>query len=373
MRILVVIDDYFNQTNGLCISTQRFVKEFRRQGQEVKILSTSIGGHADYSVKEWHIPLFAGIIAREGFHMAWPDRQQIRRAVAWAQIVLIETPFPLSWQSASLARKENKPVIGTFHLYPGNITESLHINYHFCNAFFMNFFRQISFRRCTALQCPTQRVKARLERYRFKPYLYVNTNGIPLEFINNPHKDYVDHPFNILCVGRFSVEKHQEVLLKAINYCQHRQQMHLILAGQGPLVKKYRKLGQDLPLPPVMKLFAPDDLRRVMTKADLVVHCADVEIEGMACMEAFAAGCVPVIADSPLSSTVTYALSQNNRFPAGDAHVLAQRLDYWYTHPQELKISQHRYRKFAGSLTVSRSAKRQLNVMRSLLKEQAKA
>ena len=33
--------------------------------------------------------------------------------------------------------------------------------------------------------------------------------------------------------------------------------------------------------------------------SDLYVHAADVEIEAMSCMEAFAGGLVPVIANSP--------------------------------------------------------------------------
>ena len=74
-----------------------------------------------------------------------------------------------------------------------------------------------------------------------------------------------------------------------------------------------------------------------MSQIDLVVHCADVEIEGMACMEAFASGYVPVIANSPLSSTVSYALSENNRFPAGDSEASAKKIDYWFKHPLELK------------------------------------
>ena len=51
-----------------------------------------------------------------------------------------------------------------------------------------------------------------------------------------------------------------------------------------------------------------------MDQSNIVVHCANVEVEGMACMEAFATGCVPIIAQSPLSSTSSYALSPNNLF-----------------------------------------------------------
>ena len=53
MRILIVIDDYFNQINGMCISTQRFVHEYKKMEQEVRVLST--GEKADYPVPELKI------------------------------------------------------------------------------------------------------------------------------------------------------------------------------------------------------------------------------------------------------------------------------------------------------------------------------
>lgn len=369
MRILIVIDDYFNKTNGMCISTQRFAKEFKKQEQQVKILSTSIGGYADYSVKEFIIPFFRKIIAKEGFHMAWPNQKTIHEAVKWADVVLIETPFPISWHSAKQAKKMHKPVIGTFHLYPGNITESLHINNKFWNNFFMYFFRNISFKNCTAIQCPTKKVKAVLRRYKFKPKLYVNTNGITPEFIENLHKDRVMDPLTILCIGRYSKEKHQEVLLKAMTKIKNPEKIKLILAGQGPLEKEYKKIAQTLPIKPVMRLYTPIELRRIMSETDLVVHCADVEVEGMACMEAFAAGCVPIIADSKLSSTVDYALTPNNRFAFGNNQELTKRIEYWRTHPLELKAIRERYRTYAKDLTVEQSAQRYLKEISKLIKE----
>lgn len=371
MKILVVLDDYFNQTNGMCISTQRFVKEFQKQKQDVRILSTSINGQADYSVPELIIPFFRHIIAKEGFHLAIPVKKQIHSAVNWADIVLIETPFPLSWISARYAKKEKKPVIATCHLYPGNITESLHINNHFWNYFFMGFFKHISYHNATAIQCPTAKVKNQLAENNFPQYLYVNSNGISDEFINNPHKEYVGHPFTILCIGRFSAEKHQEVLFQAMKRVKHISYMKLIFAGQGPLKKKYQKLAAELPIKPAMKFYQPNELRKLMTTADLVVHCADVEIEGMACMEAFAAGLVPVIANSKLSSTAGYALTKHNLFPAGDSRVLAEQIDYWYEHPKALKENRRQYRKLGQKLTVNKSAIRYLKIMQKLLKEKS--
>ena len=69
--------------------------------------------------------------------------------------------------------------------------------------------------------------------------------------------------------------------------------------------------------------------------ADLYVHTSDAEIEAMSCMEAFACGLVPVIADSPRSATPQFALDERSLFPAGDTDALAERIDWWIEHPAE--------------------------------------
>ncbi len=99
-----------------------------------------------------------------------------------------------------------------------------------------------------------------------------------------------------------------------------------------------------------------------MNQSSIVVHCANVEVEGMACMEAFATGCVPVIAESSLSSTSAYALSQKNRFPAGNSQILAKRIDYWITHPQDLKTMSANYQNYAKSLSIENSARKVLTM-----------
>ena len=65
MKILIVIDDYFNKSNGMSISTQRFVHEFKKMGQDVRILSSIAGGEPDYSLPIMTIPIFKNIIAKE--------------------------------------------------------------------------------------------------------------------------------------------------------------------------------------------------------------------------------------------------------------------------------------------------------------------
>ncbi len=79
MKILIVCGEYFNQSNGLSISTQRFVKEFVRLGEEVRVLSSDHGGVSDYSVPVMHIPLVDGIMDKQNYHFAKPDANVVDR------------------------------------------------------------------------------------------------------------------------------------------------------------------------------------------------------------------------------------------------------------------------------------------------------
>ena len=69
--------------------------------------------------------------------------------------------------------------------------------------------------------------------------------------------------------------------------------------------------------------------------ADLYVHASDAEIEAMSCMEAFACGRVPVIADSANSATPQFALDERSLFRTDDPADLARKIDYWIEHEDE--------------------------------------
>jgi len=83
MNILIVCGEYFNQSNGLSLSTQRFVEQFKRLGDEVRVLSSDHGGISEYSVPVMRVPLVDGIMDRQNYHFAKPVRQVIREALSW--------------------------------------------------------------------------------------------------------------------------------------------------------------------------------------------------------------------------------------------------------------------------------------------------
>lgn len=90
-------------------------------------------------------------------------------------------------------------------------------------------------------------------------------------------------------MGRYAGEKRQDELIDAWRQVPPRPEIQVILAGKGPLEKKYRRLAEKLPNPIVMEFYEPARLLEILHMADLYVHTSDAEIEAMSCMEAFAA------------------------------------------------------------------------------------
>lgn len=90
----------------------------------------------------------------------------------------------------------------------------------------------------------------------------------------------------------------------------------------------------------------------------------------MSCMEAFACGLVPVIADSPRSATPQFALDERSLFPAGDADALAEKIDWWMEHPREREEMGKRYGEHARQYALERSIEQTEEMFRMAIAEQ---
>lgn len=437
MKILIVINDYLNKSNGMCISTQRFVEQFRAAGHEVRIATNNRYGALDYPLDVVRIPVFSGIIEKEGFTFAHADVKVIRKAVAWADVVHVEDPFLVCRIAAIEARRAGKALTGTFHLYPENMTYAVGLGgFNLANRGFMHSFVAGVYNRCRFVQCPTSQVRDRLRCAGAKAELEVVSNGIAPEFIEAgrlrleregnaagealgtcagvrssaggageaqvaeglrrepgdarggvalgfaggfghiggsgneaPSFDGVGGmaaglaPLRVLSVGRLAVEKNQALLLEAVARARHGKEMRVVLAGKGPLEERLRRRAEDLGIAVDLGFREQDALRDLMCASDVYAHCADVEVEGMSCMEAFACGCVPLIGDAPLSSTKVFALTPHNLFRADDAGDLASRLDWMYENAGELRRLRSRYVEYAQTLSVRDCAAKVLDMM----------
>ena len=367
MKVLFVINNFYLKGNGLCASARRTVQYLKEAGVDVRVLSGKNkdpeGPQPEYPLEDLNLPFVHGLIEAQGYQFAQSDMETISRAVEWADLVHLEEPMVLEAKAAILARKSGKAVTGTYHLHPENLYASVGLDYSKpINWATLNLWRDLVFRYCSDIQCPTQNVMDRLKRHRFKARLHLISNGIiPDPVRSTAVRDPEDKSFRIVNIGRLSNEKDQMTLLRAASFSGHSRDLRLIFAGKGPEEEAYRRKADELVeegvlrYPPEFVFLDSRGLKDLARTADLFVHCAYIEVEGLSCLESLREGVVPLIAKGKYSATSQFALDNHSTFPAKNPKALARKIDWWIEHPERRKEMAPRYAALAAEYDIHKS------------------
>lgn len=386
MKILFVVNNIFCQGNGLDASARRTVQALRDAGEEVRVLSCENlndphGPQPEYRQKEFIFPIFQPIIKVQGYSFSKWTGPAIEEAVRWADVVHLEEPFFIEHAAMNWAKKLGKPLTATYHLHPENIFYSLGMgNWSFPNNTLLRYWVRVFLNNCRYVQCPTENVRERLSSFHVKAHCITLSNGlIPDRCIRpaTPPEDYDDEnrPLNVIYIGRLSGEKDQPTLLEAMRYSKYAKRIQLHFAGQGPNRKKYQRMAEKLhkegilKYKPTFEFLNRDQLRELAAHADLAVHCATIEVEGLSIMEAMQQAVVPVIAVGRCSGTSQFALDDRSRFPAKDPKALAERIDFWLAHPQERWETGFKYAESMEQYDIAKTAKRLVEMFEAAIQE----
>jgi glycosyltransferase involved in cell wall biosynthesis len=384
MKILFVIDTYYTNNNGTSISAQRFASELRKRGHEVRILTANDSGENDenlFSLRHFHMPIFQPLMNKHNFNFAkfWGKEslEVIHAAIEWADIVHNFLPFPLEAVAKRYAEKIGKPNTAAAHLQAESLTANIGLHrVAWVNHLFYKIFRKLLFDGVRHVHCPSQFMADEVKSHGFTGKMHPISNGIQPVFIEAGKRHIAGHRTEtydeykgkilIMMVGRLTREKQQALIIKAVPYSKYADRIQLIFAGRGPMQNSYEKLGQTLPLKPQFVYLKRDALIEMLSQSDLYVHAADMESEAISCIEAFATGLVPVIANSPLSATKQFALDERSLFKAGDAQALARAIDYWLDNTEERLRMEEVYAASAEKYSIDHS----IDLFEEMLKEE---
>lgn len=353
MKILFVIDDFATSNNGTSISGQRFVNELRRQGHEVRVMSTMGDGCAkvDYVLQERHIYPFDRLIHSYGFHFAKTDKQVMREAIGWCDIVHFMMPFGTTFFGKQIADQLGKPATVAFHIQPENVLSGANLGKvkWLVNATYA-LWRKAIYSRFRHIHCPSEFMRDTLIEHGYTGDIRAISNGIASDFAytKTPRTAFAQDAIVITMIGRLAHEKRQDLIIEAAKRSKYARRIQLVFAGNGPLKEDYIRQSKGLAHPIVFGYYTKAQLIDVLGQTDLYVHASDMESEAIACIEAFATGLVPVISDSRNSATKQFALDNRSLFAAGDAQSLADKIDYWLDHPNEKAVMEKAYAQHAN-------------------------
>ena len=348
MKILLVIDQFNDSNNGTTISAQRFAKGLEQHGHKVSVLTIGKNSNEIYGLKEIPLPIgISHIVKSQGMSFALPNQKVIEKSLKNIDLVHFYLPFILSRKVLKRVEELNIPHTAAFHMQPENITYTIKLGTNYlANASIYTFYRNVFYNRFKHIHCPSNFIAEELKKHGYTAKMHVISNGVDDCFKYNKcaKPENLKDKFVITMIGRYSNEKRQDVIIDAILKSKYSNKIQLFLVGKGPKEKYYKKLGSKLKNPPIMKFYTQAELLDLLSYTDLYIHSADAEIEAISCIEAFACGNVPVIANSKNSATPQFSLHENSLFIPGDSKDLARKIDFWIENPElkhemELKYS----------------------------------
>ncbi len=351
MVVTVVCDVLGAETNGTVVASRNLINSLKEKGHEVRVLCPEIElmGKEGYYVVPIHNfgkPL-NDYVKKVGGSLAKPDKRIIQQALKGADVVHVIVPLSLGLATAKIAHKMKIPITAGFHMQAENLTSHLKLDkLWLANYTVYKYIYKHLYRYCSAIHYPTDFIRGVFETNikKITPSCVISNgvhNYVKKREVEKPEK--FSDKIVILSTGRYGREKSQDTLIKAIALSKHKEKIQLILAGLGPKEKKYKKLSRKLPIQPIFKVFPREELIDTLNFCDLYVHPADVELEGIACLEAVACGKLTIVSDSKLSATKEFAIDNKCVFKKRDHKDLARVIDFWIDNPELKKEYEQKY------------------------------
>lgn len=360
MKILIVIDQYDNLSNGTTISAKRFVDGLRKDGNEVQILSTGKDEEDKFSLKTYKFPkIIDKYFKANEMVFARPDEEVMRNVFKDQDVIHFYMPFRLAKKGVKIAEEMHIPYTTAFHVQPENITYAVGLGTnHIVNDKIYTYFRSY-YNKFRHIHCPSNFIASRLKEHGYTAKLHVISNGVGEEFKYDRKEkpEGLKDKIVITMVGRYSPEKRQDVLIDAIKKSKYESKIQLVLAGKGQCYEEYKNKTQELTNKAILKFYPKNELVNLLSYTDIYVHSADAEIEAISCLEAIACGNVPIVSNSNESATVQFAMDEDSLFEHGNSDDLARKIDYFLDNSKILEEKRKAYSEFANKFRIENSVK----------------
>jgi glycosyltransferase involved in cell wall biosynthesis len=345
LRVAFVSDTINGQLGGGVVAARHVVGGLREQGHDVRVVAADARDADDVTLRGFRLPLHA--MPDMQFTMAVPDDAGLVRAFRDVDVVHVQFPFWLGSVAVKVAHRAGKPVVAAFHVQPENALLNVNIRSPWLCRLVYRIWIARAFNRADAVVCPSAFAERKLRTHGLSAPTFVVSNGVPPDAAGSEavsREPQFDAHFLVLAVGRLAAEKRQDVIIEAVRRSRHRDRIRLVLAGAGPKERELRACGATLPNPPEIGFVSRERLLRLLSTADLFVHASEVELEGIAVLEAMSKGLPVLVAESRESAAAELALSDDFRFPAGDARALAAKMDALVEQPERLAAAARTYR-----------------------------
>ena len=355
MIVTFICEVLGEENNGTTIATMNQVRFLKSQGHEVHIVcpdEDKRGVEGYLVVPRIHFGPFDNYVAHNGVTLAsakaFRKMPELKELIRKSDVIHFNFGSKLTYLCANYAHKHGVACTASFHTQAENFTNHVFLmKSRFANWALYLILNHRLFSRVDSIHYPTSFMREVFRKHHHtNADEYIISNGTQSIFsrgeVERPKEFEGKHL--ITSTGRYSREKGQDTLLKAMKYSKHNKEIQILMAGEGPLHEKYEKLGKKYCAnEPILGFHSREELAQLLNLTEVYVHCSYADLEAISCLEAISVGIAPVLADSKLSAVSGFALDKRNLYRYGNAKDLAAKIDYWIENPEERRKNADRY------------------------------
>ena len=300
MKVAFFTDSFFPFISGISTSVWDLARSMADRGHEIHIIAAVPKKFVlEYpNVVLQRVKSVSGAMFYPDYRLAYPFNSRIHRYAKEQNfdIVHFHTPLGLGRLAAGVARRNRIPLIGTYHTSVDSREYRAH--WKMKSRIFdriMRIYIDYFYRPCDLVSVPTSAYAAELRALELDYPTRVISNGVDLKKFPSVDAGEIRarYPGNIvLSVGRVAQEKNLPFLLDT--WSQLQNEAHLLIIGGGPMEGELREMVRNRGLDNVHLLgMVPHEeliLSGYHRAADVFVMTSMIEVQGLALMEAQAAG-----------------------------------------------------------------------------------
>jgi len=327
MRILITGQTYYYKNNGQAVFTINLAQGLAEAGHSVRLLLPARGGFP-YQRRQGrlHLQAVPTLTLPFNLNISLTGDEPVARSLAQFQpdLVHLQDHYFLSRRVLRAARQQGRPVIGTNHFLPDNLTYNLPMPgpvrkranawlwqtmlavFNTLDAVTTPTETAAGILRQQGLRRPIQAISCGVEQTRFYPRPELDRAALRRRYGLDPAKTL------LLYVGRVDREKELHILIQALDRLK-RDDLQLAIVGKGshraPLKALCRTLalGQTVVFPGYVRA---DSLPLLFNSADIFAMPSRAELQSIATLEAMASG-LPVLAAQARALPELVAHGQN--------------------------------------------------------------
>jgi 1,2-diacylglycerol 3-alpha-glucosyltransferase len=384
MKVGIFTDSFLPAMNGVVRSTCLLIDQLVKNGIEVEVFAPGVKN----KVENYHgatIRYFKGkklfFYPKYFFTMPFPIISDYSKKLKDVDIFHVQDPFMMGIAGLRIAKKNKKPVVGTYHTFfeeyvphltKGKLKFLVKDILKWPTRLFVNNVYDL----CNITIAPTKEIKDYLKTYGVDKVEIIPT-GIDLDFFRKARRKDIRKKYKIpkksfifIYAGRISFEKKLEILLHAFKMIQEeKKNVYLLIVGDGPHLKGYKHMTKVFKIKNVIftNHVSDKELISCYCNSDVFVSPSDTETQGLTFLEAMACD-LPVIGARKRGTRSMVSRSSGLLFKPMDIRDLYKKMKLLLNNKKKLKKLKKGVKRVVEKFSAEKFGKKHIKLYRKLIR-----